>query len=47
MERRAAQAPALIDPVVKSLDAALNALDESAKPSRGRVARRRLRPRRA
>jgi DNA repair protein RecN (Recombination protein N) len=29
LERRAAQAPALIDPVVKSLDAALTALDEA------------------
>ncbi len=29
LERRAAQAPSLIDPVVKSLDAALTALDEA------------------
>jgi len=29
LERRAAQAPALIDPVVKAIDAALNALDEA------------------
>ena len=29
LERRAAQAPALIEPVVKAIDAALNALDEA------------------
>ena len=29
LERRAAQAPALIDPVVKAIDSALNALDEA------------------
>ena len=29
LERRAAQAPALVDPVVKAIDAALNALDEA------------------
>ncbi len=29
LERRAAQAPALIDPVVKAIDAALNALDDA------------------
>ena len=29
LERRAAQAPALIDPVVKAIDAALNALEEA------------------
>ena len=31
LERRAAQAPALIDPVVKALDAALTALDDASR----------------
>ena len=31
LERRAAQAPALIEPVVKAIDAALNALDEARR----------------
>ena len=38
LERRRAQAPALIDPPVKALDAALTALDDARAPSRRRAA---------
>ena len=43
LERRAAQAPALIEPAVKAIDAALTALDEARVASRTRAARRRIR----
>ena len=33
LERRGAQAPALVEPAVKALDAALNALDEAQETS--------------
>ena len=37
LERRGAQAPALVEPAVKALDAALNALDEARGASRARA----------
>ena len=43
LERRGAQAPTLVEPAVKALDAALNALDEARGASRARAARRRSR----
>ena len=43
LERRGAQAPALVEPAVKAIDAALNALDEARGASRTRAARRRSR----
>ena len=43
LERRAAQAPALIEPVVKAIDAALTALDEARSPTRSGAARRAIR----
>ena len=43
LERRAAQAPALIEPAVKAIDAALTALEEARGASRTGAARRRLR----
>ena len=36
LERRATQAPTLVEPSVKSLDAALNCAGRNARPSRGR-----------
>ena len=47
LERRRAQAPALIDPPVKALDAALTALDDARGASRCRAARREPRSARA
>ena len=47
LERRAAQAPALIEPVVKAIDAALNALEEARQHLEHALARRRLRSGRA
>ena len=38
LERRGAQAPALVEPAVKAIDAALTALDEACDPSRSGVA---------
>ena len=43
LERRGTQAPALVEPAVKALDAALNALDEAQEASRARATRRRPR----
>ena len=43
LERRGAQAPTLVEPAVKALDAALDALDEARGASRSGAARRRFR----
>ena len=44
LERRNAQAPSLVGPAVKALDAALNALEETRGASRTGAARGRFRP---
>ena len=47
LERRAAQAPALIEPAVKAIDAALTALEEARLHLEAGAARRRIRSARA